>query len=100
MTEIRLANGAFPGEGRVEVKHGEKWGTICDGSFDVKDAKVICRMLGFYSTLAYLALIYIDLLLEHVVLLFSASKDSPMTQQYSEVENSYCNKAKKTCALI
>jgi hypothetical protein len=73
VTEIRLANGAFPGEGRVEVKHGEKWGTICDGSFDVKDAKVICRMLGFYSTLAYLALIYIDLLLEHVVLLFSAS---------------------------
>jgi hypothetical protein len=62
VTEIRLVNGTFPGEGRVEVKHGEKWGSICDDSFDVNDAKVICRMLGFHNKLVYLALRYIDTL--------------------------------------
>lgn len=47
VTKIRLTNGTFVGEGRIEVNHNDKWGTVCDQNFDENDAKVICRMLGF-----------------------------------------------------
>ncbi|XP_010706437.1 scavenger receptor class A member 5 [Meleagris gallopavo] len=44
---IRLANGSGPHEGRVEVFHDRRWGTVCDDGWDKKDGDVVCRMLGF-----------------------------------------------------
>jgi len=44
---IRLVGGTDATNGRVEVFHGSTWGTICDDSFGVPDAKVVCRQLGF-----------------------------------------------------
>ncbi|KAI1238078.1 hypothetical protein IHE44_0012790 [Lamprotornis superbus] len=43
---IRLAGGRTEFEGRVEVKRGSKWGTVCSDGWTTKEAMVACRQLG------------------------------------------------------
>ena len=45
--DIRLADGPSSLSGRVEICYNNQWGTVCNNYWDVNDARVVCRQLGY-----------------------------------------------------
>ena len=44
---IRLIGGRTMFEGNIEINHFGQWGMICDDEWDLLDANVACKQLGF-----------------------------------------------------
>ncbi|KAK7489454.1 hypothetical protein BaRGS_00019253, partial [Batillaria attramentaria] len=46
---VRLVNGGVANEGRLELFSGGDWYSVCDSGFDLEEAQVVCRELGFLT---------------------------------------------------
>ena len=44
--DVRLVNGSFATQGRLEVCSNGIWGSVCSTGFDPTDAYVVCNELG------------------------------------------------------
>ena len=45
--DVRLTNGDRTGNGRLEVNLDGRWGLVCGDNFDMRDAHVVCKQLGY-----------------------------------------------------
>lgn len=49
---VRVQEGTEPYNGRIEVMYNGEWGTICNMGWDLNDARVFCRQLGYVDVTA------------------------------------------------
>ena len=50
---VRLVDGNFVGQGRLEIYQNGEWGTVCDDYWSITNSDVVCQELGFESAVAF-----------------------------------------------
>ena len=50
---MRLAGAPISNAGRVEVLYAGEWGTISGWNWDINDAHVVCRQLGYNGAISF-----------------------------------------------
>ncbi|KAJ8034631.1 Neurotrypsin [Holothuria leucospilota] len=50
--DVRLAEGYSTSSGRIEVMIDGRWGGVCTDKWNLTDARVVCRQLGYQTTIA------------------------------------------------
>lgn len=48
-----VGGGGSKYQGNVQVFHENQWKAICDDHWDLRDAKVVCRQLGFAKAINF-----------------------------------------------
>ena len=48
--DVRLVNSTTAYEGRVEICYDGVWGSVCDSSWNDRDAAIVCQQMGFQGT--------------------------------------------------
>ena len=59
--DVRLFGGSSTENGRLEICHGNIWGTVCDDGWNSKNGLVACRQLGYNDYVAHTNHIHIYL---------------------------------------
>lgn len=49
VTKVRLVPSSSSSTGTVQVQYNGSWGTVCSNGWDINDAHVVCRQLGYPS---------------------------------------------------
>ena len=70
---VRLAGGVADNEGRVEIYSGGKWGAVGDEGWDMADANVVCKELGFPQALEIIRHLMVDYLQVFLSSIFQAA---------------------------
>ena len=65
---VRLVGGMNETDGQVEICLDGLWGTVCDSIWTDREAKVVCKQLGFPYTGIYIRVIKLSF---HIFFLFS-----------------------------
>ena len=42
-----MSNIQAEGQGLLEIYYDGEWGTVCDTGFDMREASIVCRQLGY-----------------------------------------------------
>ncbi|XP_038133368.1 galectin-3-binding protein A-like [Cyprinodon tularosa] len=50
--DVRLSGSNITSEGRVEIYHDGRWGSVCDDNWDLDDAHVVCRQLNYQRAIS------------------------------------------------
>lgn len=50
---VRLAGSNIPRQGRVEIYYSSHWGSVCDSNWNLNNAHVVCRHLGYDRASAF-----------------------------------------------